>query len=226
MSARPVPRTPPPSPPSRPHPSSTGRLVHTYTRRARQSSRSATCARSQPAIVSQARSNVLASVHGVLAKQGLHPQVTDLFGVGGRHWLSAAPLDAACRLRVNALLRLIDAIEFELTAVAGPLRAALADHPGFRAVQKVVRRRAGSGGDLRRGDWGRQGGPHRRPFGGRRRPSSIVRRHSRGLSRPHAIAPHSSALLCGGRRTSSRQRVPAVEGEADHTNSDEQAHCD
>ena len=78
------------------------------------------------------RSGLKASVHGVLAKQGLHPQVTDLFGVAGRQWLNTAPLDAAYRLRVNALLRLIDAIDFEITAVAGPLRAALADHAGFR----------------------------------------------------------------------------------------------
>ncbi|GIF02440.1 IS110 family transposase [Paractinoplanes rishiriensis] len=83
------------------------------------------------------RTGMKASVHGVLAKQGLHPPVTDLFGVAGRQWLSTAPLDAAYRLRVNALLRLIDAIDFELTALAGPLRTALADHPGFHAVQKV-----------------------------------------------------------------------------------------
>jgi transposase len=83
------------------------------------------------------RSALKASVHAVLAKQGLHPHVTDLFGAGGRQWLSNAPLDAAYRLRVNALLRLIDGLDFEITAVAGPLRAALADHAGFQAVQKV-----------------------------------------------------------------------------------------
>jgi transposase len=83
------------------------------------------------------RSGLKASVHAVLAKQGLHPHATDLFGVGGRQWLTVAPLDAAFRMRVNALLRLIDAIDFEITAVAGPLRVALADHVGFRAVQKV-----------------------------------------------------------------------------------------
>ncbi|WP_244945059.1 hypothetical protein [Couchioplanes caeruleus] len=63
--------------------------------------------------------------------------MTDLFGVAGRRWLTAAPLDTAYRLRVNALLRLIDAIHFEIRAVAGPLRVALADHPGFTAVQAV-----------------------------------------------------------------------------------------
>jgi len=83
------------------------------------------------------RSALKASVHAVLAKQGLHLGVTDLFGVGGRRLLAQAPLDAAYRLRVNALCRLIDAMDFEIRAVAGPLRVALAGHPGFHAVQAV-----------------------------------------------------------------------------------------
>jgi transposase len=82
------------------------------------------------------RSGVKASVHAVLAKQGLHLP-GDLFGVCGRQLLAAAPLDAAYRLRVNALCRLIDALDFELRAVAGPLRVALAGDPGFAAVQQV-----------------------------------------------------------------------------------------
>jgi transposase len=41
------------------------------------------------------RSALKASVHAVLAKQGLHLGVTDLFGVGGRRLLAQAPLDAA-----------------------------------------------------------------------------------------------------------------------------------
>jgi transposase len=83
------------------------------------------------------RSGVKASVHAVLAKQGLHLGVSDLFGVGGRQLLATAPLDGAYRLRINALLRLIDAIDFEIRAVAGPLRVGLAGHTGFRAVQAV-----------------------------------------------------------------------------------------
>jgi transposase len=83
------------------------------------------------------RSGLKASVHAVLAKQGLHLSVSDLFGVGGRQLLAKAPLDAAYRLRVNALVRLIDAVDFEIRAVAGPLPVALAGDPGFRAVQAV-----------------------------------------------------------------------------------------
>jgi transposase len=83
------------------------------------------------------RSALKASVHAVLAKQGLHLDVTDLFAAGGRKLLAAAPLDAAYRLRVNALLRLIDAMDFEIRAVSGPLRAVLAGHTGFQAIQTV-----------------------------------------------------------------------------------------
>ncbi len=83
------------------------------------------------------RSAVKASVHAVLAKQGLHLGVSDLFGVGGRELLAKAPLDAAYRLRVNALLRLIDALEFEIQAVSGPLRVGLSGHAGFRTIQAV-----------------------------------------------------------------------------------------
>ena len=83
------------------------------------------------------RSALKASVHAVLAKQGLHLDVSDVFGVGGRQLLAKAPLDAAYRLRVNALVRLIDALDFEIEAVSGPLRVALADDQGFAAVQAV-----------------------------------------------------------------------------------------
>jgi transposase len=83
------------------------------------------------------RSGLKASVHAVLAKQGLHLRVSDVFGVGGRQLLTTAPLDAAYRLRVNALVRLIDALDFEIQAVSGPLRVALAGDPGFAAVQAV-----------------------------------------------------------------------------------------
>src|SRR4051795_13329764 len=40
------------------------------------------------------RSGLKASVHAVLAKQGLHLDASDLFGVGGRQLLARVPLDA------------------------------------------------------------------------------------------------------------------------------------
>lgn len=55
------------------------------------------------------RSGLKASVHAVLAKQGLHIPVSDLFGVRGRRELDRARLEAPYRARVNSLCRLVDA---------------------------------------------------------------------------------------------------------------------
>jgi transposase len=83
------------------------------------------------------RSGLKASVHAVLAKQGLHIAVSDLFGVGGRELLARAPLDGAFRGRVDSLCRLVDAVDFEISAVTGPLRARLAGHAGYTAIQAI-----------------------------------------------------------------------------------------
>jgi transposase len=83
------------------------------------------------------RSGLKASVHAVLAKQGLHIGVSDLFGVGGRELLALAPLDGAFRGRVDSLCRLVDAVDFEIDAVTRPVRSRLAGHRGFAAIQAI-----------------------------------------------------------------------------------------
>jgi transposase len=83
------------------------------------------------------RSGLQASVPAVLAKQGVQVATSDVFGVGGRTLLAGVPLDGAFRGRVDSLCRLIDAIDFEIDAVAGPLRARLAGHRGSTAVQAI-----------------------------------------------------------------------------------------
>jgi transposase len=110
------------------------------------------------------RSGLKASVHAVLAKQGLHLRVSDLFGVGGRQLLAAAPLDAAYRLRVNALLRLIDALDFEIRAVAGPLRGRPDRPSGLPDGAGGARGRTGAGRGVRGGDRRRAPVRQRRAF--------------------------------------------------------------
>ncbi|GDY34082.1 IS110 family transposase [Gandjariella thermophila] len=83
------------------------------------------------------RSGVKASVHAVLAKQGLHLPASDLFGVRGRALLAQAPLDGAYRARVNSLCRLIDALGFEIEVAAHLVSGRLAAHPGYRALQTI-----------------------------------------------------------------------------------------
>src|SRR5690242_5409791 len=83
------------------------------------------------------RSGLKAQVHAVLAKQGVHIPVSDLFGLGGRQLLAKAPLEGPFRGRVDALCRLIAAVDFEIDAVAGPVRAKLAGHAGYRVIQTI-----------------------------------------------------------------------------------------
>jgi transposase len=83
------------------------------------------------------RSGFKAGVHGVLAKQGLHLPVADLFGPRGRAELAQAPLDTAYRARVNAYLRLIDTLDTEIGLADGWIAARLATDPGYRAIQAI-----------------------------------------------------------------------------------------
>lgn len=83
------------------------------------------------------RSNLKSGVHAVLAKQGLHLEARDLFGVTGRLLLSEAALDGAYRLRVDSLLALIDNLTGEIDRFAGLLADLLGAHPGYRAAQTI-----------------------------------------------------------------------------------------
>ncbi len=83
------------------------------------------------------RSGFKAGVHAVLAKQGLHIAVSDLFGPRGRAELAQAALDTAYRARVNAYCRLIDTLDREIELAAGWIAARLATHPGYRTIQQI-----------------------------------------------------------------------------------------
>jgi transposase len=83
------------------------------------------------------RSGLKASVHAVLAKQGVRVPMSDLFGVGGRKLLDQLDLDVAYRTRVASLCRLIDVFTFEIDTLAKQTSAQLCTHPGFRAIQAI-----------------------------------------------------------------------------------------
>jgi transposase len=83
------------------------------------------------------RSGLKASVHAVLAKQGVHLPVSDVFGVRGRLLLKQTSLDAPYRARVNSLCRLIDACTWEVDLAAKLLTGRLADHAGYRVIQQL-----------------------------------------------------------------------------------------
>jgi transposase len=85
----------------------------------------------------QWRSGLKASVHAVLAKQGVHLPVSDVFGVNGRLLLADVPLDKPYRARVNSLCRLIEAVDFEVDLAAKLVTQRLANHPGYRVIQQL-----------------------------------------------------------------------------------------
>jgi transposase len=83
------------------------------------------------------RSGLKAGVHAVLAKQGVHLPVADVFGVRGRLLLKQAVLDAPYRARVNSLCRLIDACTWEIDLAAKLITQRLAHDHGYRVIQLI-----------------------------------------------------------------------------------------
>jgi transposase len=83
------------------------------------------------------RSNLKCQVHAVLAGAGVQVSVTDLFGVRGRELLGCSVLAVESRARVDSLLRIVEAMDFEVDTfdrlVAGRLRT----EPGYRAIQAI-----------------------------------------------------------------------------------------
>ena len=80
------------------------------------------------------RSGLKAQVHAVLAKEGVHVPVTDLFGLAGGHLLDTVPLGRAYTIRVESLRDLIGVYDREVTMADREVRAALSRSP-TRAVK-------------------------------------------------------------------------------------------
>lgn len=83
------------------------------------------------------RSGLKAQVHAVLAKQGVHVPVTDLFGVAGRQLLDEVALGRAYAIRVASLRELIAVYDGEVAMADREVRAALDGHTGWTAVQAI-----------------------------------------------------------------------------------------
>jgi transposase len=67
------------------------------------------------------RTSVKNKIHAVLTKEGLKVPVTDLFGRGGRLWLSQRQLSATHRLSVNSYLAVVDGIDREIKDVTAEI---------------------------------------------------------------------------------------------------------
>src|SRR3954447_6254146 len=83
------------------------------------------------------RSGLKAQVHGVLAKQGQLPEVSDVFGPTGMAWLRSAPLDVVYRQRIHSLLELIDAYDGEIDLFRQMIAHRFTGHRGYRVIQQI-----------------------------------------------------------------------------------------
>ena len=85
----------------------------------------------------QLRTGLKAQVHAVMAKEGVLPKVTDIFGPAGRRQLDALELGAPFARRVSSLRELIVVYDGEIAGVERDIHLHLKGDRGYRAVQAI-----------------------------------------------------------------------------------------
>ena len=85
----------------------------------------------------QLRSGLRAQVHAVLAKEGVHVPMTDLFGVAGNRLLDDLALAEAYELRIESLRDLLALHDREIAMVDTVIARRLDTHPGYHAIQAI-----------------------------------------------------------------------------------------
>jgi transposase len=85
----------------------------------------------------QAATWLKAQVHAVLAKCGMHIEVSDLFGVSGSRQLRQLPLGEPFRARVDSQLRLLEAVDAEIARFDRLIRDEFHGDPGYRVIQRI-----------------------------------------------------------------------------------------
>jgi len=83
------------------------------------------------------RTGLKAQVKSVLAKEGLHPPIDDLWGVGGTRYLDDLELPDAYAIRVDSLRDLVEIYDREVATVERAVHRRLADHAGYQAIQAL-----------------------------------------------------------------------------------------
>jgi transposase len=83
------------------------------------------------------RTSLKNQVHAVVAAAGVQVRMSDLFGPGGQRLLAAAELAVESRSRVESLLRLITALDFEIDTFARLVAQRLRMDPGYTAIQQI-----------------------------------------------------------------------------------------
>lgn len=85
----------------------------------------------------QMSTSIKAQVHAVLGKNGITVTVSDLFGVAGSKQLSAIALPDVFRQRVDSQLRVLSALDDEVTRFDKAIHERLRDDHGYRLIQRI-----------------------------------------------------------------------------------------
>jgi hypothetical protein len=83
------------------------------------------------------RSRLQSQLHALLADLGAIPELSTLFGPVGRRWLAELDLPVAARRRLDAGLRLVDAITVEAGRADTDLRASFAGDDRVRRLLPI-----------------------------------------------------------------------------------------
>src|SRR5215204_6313415 len=83
------------------------------------------------------RSSLRCQIHAIVAAAGMPVPVSDLFGERGQRLLSAVQLAPESRARVDSLLRLLAAVDFEVELFVKLVAGRLRTHAGYQAIQQI-----------------------------------------------------------------------------------------
>jgi transposase len=83
------------------------------------------------------RTSAKAQIHAVMAKLGILPPMTEMFGPGGQKLLDAMEFPGPYGLRVESLRDLLEIYDRELTMVEREIARWLKDDPGYHAIQAL-----------------------------------------------------------------------------------------
>jgi transposase len=83
------------------------------------------------------RTSAKAQVHAVMAKLGILPPMSDMFGPGGQKLLDAMEFPGPYGLRVESLRDLLEIYDRELAMVEREIARWLKDDPGYHAIQTL-----------------------------------------------------------------------------------------
>lgn len=92
--------------------------------------------RSRAALV-RIRSRLRCQVHAVLADHGITPEMSDLFGAGGRRFLAEVSLPPLSHNRITSYLRVIDAVSEEVTSLDLEMRVFFRGHPALPRLARI-----------------------------------------------------------------------------------------